>query len=166
VDTLTPSVPIDAATPDGRPSGSDAPGVVGGPAWYRRRIRVFGPLLALIPPGIAGTLAYLALEMSDAAWSGAVGLVAGVLAAPVLLAVGAPFSNRELYPLAVAASLVIWVLVGFLAARRATRNPMASWADFWRHYAWMLGGIWVGAVAAMLIASQVVGESLVGQSLF
>lgn len=117
-------------------------------------------MVALILPGLAGALAYASLELSDTAWSGAVGLVAGVLAAPALLAVGAPFSNSDLYPLAVVASLVIWLLVGLLASRRATRNPMASWNDYWRHYLWMLGGIWAGAIAALVIAGQVVGESL------
>lgn len=134
--------------------------VVAGPTWYRSRIRLFGPVVALILPGLAGALAYASLELSDTAWSGAVGLVAGVLAAPALLAVGAPFSNSDLYPLAVVASLVIWLLVGLLASRRATRNPMASWNDYWRHYLWMLGGIWAGAIAALVIAGQVVGESL------
>ena len=111
-------------------------------------------------PGIVGAVAWLSLELFDTAWSGAVGLIAGVLAAPGLLAVGAPFGDKDLYPLAIGASVVMWLLVGVLASRRATRNPMATWADFWRHYAWLCGGIWVGCGAAMIVAASAVGESL------
>ncbi len=88
------------------------------------------------------------------------GLIAGVWAAPALLAAGAPFGNRSMYPLAVAASGLLWLLVGVLAARRATRNPMATWADFWRHYAWMCVGIWVGASAALGVAALAISDSL------
>ena len=111
-------------------------------------------------PGIVGAVAWLSLELFDTAWSGAVGLIAGVLAAPGLLAVGAPFGDKDLYPLAIGASVVMWLLVGVLASRRATRNPMATWADFWRHFAWLCGGIWVGCGAAMFVAASTVGESL------
>jgi hypothetical protein len=107
-----------------------------------------------------GAIAFLSLRLFDTAWSGAVGLIAGVWAAPALLAAGAPFGNRSMYPLAVAASGLLWILVGVLAARRATRNPMATWADFWRHYAWMCGGIWVGASAALGVAALAISDSL------
>ena len=81
------------------------------PRWYRRRIRFWGPLLGLLVPGLVGAVAYLALRVSDAPWSGAVGLIGGVFAAPVLLLVGAPFGDRDLYPLAVGASAVVWAWV-------------------------------------------------------
>jgi hypothetical protein len=137
-----------------------APPVVEGPRWYRSRIRVLGPFAALIPPAIIGAVAVLSLRAFDGPWSGGVGLIGGVLAAPALLAVGAPFGDSKLYPLAIAASVVLWLLVGVLASRRATRSPMADWADFWRHYAWMCGGIWAGCIAALVIASRTVGKSL------
>jgi hypothetical protein len=114
----------------------------------------------LIVPGIVGAIAYFSLQLSDTAWSGAVGLIGGVFAAPALLAAGAPFGDRDLYPLAVAASGLLWLLVGFLAARRATRNPMATWADFWRHYAWMCAGVWVGAAIALGVAALSISDSL------
>jgi hypothetical protein len=100
------------------------------------------------------------LHFSDAAWSGAVGLIGGVFAAPALLAAGAPFGDRDMYPLAVAASGVMWMLVGFLAARRATRNPMATWPDFWRHFAWMCAGVWAGAALALVVAAMSISDSL------
>jgi hypothetical protein len=54
----------------------------------------------------------------------------------------------------------MWMLVGFLAARRATRNPMATWPDFWRHYAWMCAGIWAGASIALVVAALSISDSL------
>lgn len=111
-------------------------------------------------PAIVGGIAYLSLQLFDTAWSGAVGLIGGVWAAPALLAAGAPFGDREMYPLAVAASGLLWILVGLLAARRATRNPMATWVDFWRHYAWLCAGIWIGASAALIVAALTISDSL------
>jgi len=134
--------------------------VIEGPRWYRSRIRTLGPLAALIVPGILGTVAFLSLQLFDTAWSGAVGLIGGVFAAPGLLVVGAPFGSKDLYPIAILASVGLWLLVGVLASRRATRNPMATWTDFWRHFAWLCGGIWVGCSAAMIAAASTVGESL------
>jgi len=123
-------------------------------------VRTWGPLAALIVPAIVGAIAYFSLHLFDTAWSGAVGLIGGVLAAPALLAAGAPFGDRGLYPLAVAASGLLWLFVGLLAARRATRNPMATWSDFWRHYAWMCAGVWAGAALALGVAALSISDSL------
>jgi len=135
--------------------------VIEGPRWFRARIRGQGPFLALIVPAVLGAIALIALNLGDSTASGLLGLVLGVFAAPALLAVGAPFSSATLYPIGIAISVVLWLLVGYLAARRATRNPMASWADFWRNYWWLAVGIWVGATAALLIARYALGEALV-----
>ena len=56
---------------------------------------------------------------------------------------------------------MLWLIVGYAAARRATRNPMASWADFWRNYWWLAVGIWIGAAAALVIARYTLGEALI-----
>lgn len=111
-------------------------------------------------PAIVGAVAYASLEYSDAAWSGAVGLLGGVAAAPGLLVVGAPFGDSSLYSIAIAASGVLWVAVGLLASRRATRNPLATWADYWRHFLWLAGGIWMGAGIALGLATIALGEAL------
>lgn len=134
--------------------------LVEGPRWYRTRIRMFGPFAALIVPGIVGAIAMISLRVFDGALSGAIGLIGGVFAAPVLLVAGAPFGDRDLYPWAVAASVPLWMLVGLLAARRATRNPLATWADFWRHYAWLCTGVWLGAGVALAIAALAISDSL------
>ena len=111
-------------------------------------------------PGVIGAVAWLSLRASDAAWSGPVGLLGSYLAAPTLLAVGAPFADRALYPIAALAAAVIWFLIGLLAARRATRHPMATWGDYWRHYAWMVAGTWAGVIAALAFATLTVGDAV------
>ena len=133
-----------------------------GPRWFRLRIRSRGPFLAVVPPAVLGAVALLSLNLFDGKTSGYVGLVLGVLAAPVLLAVGAPFSDSSLWSIGIALSAMLWLIVGAVAARRTTRNPMAGWPDFWRTFFWLAGGIWIGAVAALVVARYAVGEALVG----
>jgi len=134
--------------------------LVEGPRWYRGRIRLWGPFAALVVPGVVGLVAYLSLQLFDTAWSGAVGLVGGVAAAPVLLLVGAPFGNRGIYPVAVLASAGLWIGIGWLAARRATRNPVADWAEYWKQLVPLMLGIWAGACGALAIAAVFIGDSL------
>jgi hypothetical protein len=157
VTSFTPVPPGARPAPAQPPPGTP---LVEGPRWYRSRIRTWGPFAALIVPSIVGAIAYLSLRLFDTAWSGAVGLIGGVFAAPALLAAGAPFGDRGLYPVAIAASGLLWLLVGVLASRRATRNPVATWSDYWRHYAWMCGGIWAGASIALVIAALSISDSL------
>jgi hypothetical protein len=157
VTAFTPIPPGARPAPYEPPPG---PPVLEGPRWYRSRVRTLGPLAGLIVPAIVGAIAYGSLHFFDTAWSGAVGLIGGVFAAPALLAAGAPFGDRSVYPLAVAASGLMWLLVGLLAARRATRNPMATWSDFWRHYAWMCAGVWAGASIALIAAALSISDSL------
>jgi hypothetical protein len=136
------------------------PPLLAGPRWYRSRIRSLGWLVALIPPAVVGAVAWLALRLADTRWSGLIGLFGGVVAAPGLLVAGAPLADESNYPLAVAASIPLWLLIGLLASRRATRSPMATWRDFWREYAWMFAGVAVGAAGALIAATVILGESL------
>lgn len=131
-----------------------------GPRWYRRRIRLLGPVLAVVPPALLGALAWLVLRSTEGRTSGMLGLFGGVVAAPGLLVAGAPFGDDDTYVLAVLASIPLWLLIGVVASRRATRSPMASWRDFWREYAWLAAGVVVGATAALVAAAAVLGESL------
>lgn len=114
--------------------------------------------MALVPPAVLGLLSIVTLRVTDGKTSGYVGLFLGVFAAPGLLIVGAPFSDRSLYPIGVTISVMLWLVVGAIAARRTTRNPMASWADFWRNFAWLAAGIWLGAVTALAVARISVGD--------
>lgn len=117
--------------------------------------------MALVPPLALGLLAWAALSVGSDRWSSAFGLFAGVVAAPGLLVAGAPFGDDSTYPLAAAASALLWLAVGWLAARRATRSPMADWNDFGRELAWLSAGVAVGATAALIGASALIGESLI-----
>jgi hypothetical protein len=132
-----------------------------GPRWYRTRIRSRGPFLALVPPAVLGLVAVVSLNAGDSKTSGYAGLLLGVFAAPALLAVGVPFSSTSVIPIGIALSVLLWLIVGAIAAHRTTRDPMAAWPDFWRTYWWLAAGIWVGAVAALAVARFVVGDALV-----
>ena len=109
-----------------------------------------------------GAAALLVLRLFEGKVSGYLGLFLGVAAAPLLLAVGAPFSDSSVWSIGVALSAMLWLIVGAVAARRTTRNPMAGWPDFWRTFFWLAAGIWLGVVAALLVARYAVGEALVG----
>ncbi len=136
------------------------PPLLAGPRWYRSRIRSFGWLVGLIPPAVVGAIAWLALRLADSRWSGLVGLFGGVVAAPGLLVAGAPLADESNYPLAVVASIPLWLLIGLVASRRGTRSPMATWREFWREYAWMFAGVAAGAGGALVAATAILGESL------
>ena len=110
---------------------------------------------------IVGALALLLLNVGNRASTGLSGLLLGVFAAPGLLAVGAPFSSSSWYPLGIALSVVLWLGVGWVVSRRVTRNPMATWRDYWRDYAYLAFGICAGATAALIIARIVVGDALI-----
>lgn len=157
VSSFTPTpTPTHGMPPTGRPGSL----VVDGPQWYRGRIRKLGPIYALVLPLLVGGFGLAVLRWSEASWSGSVGLLGGVLGAPGLLLAGAPFGDRGLYPVAIGGSVVLWLLVGVLASRRSTRNPMATWSDFWRHCVPLTVGVWIGAGAGLLIAALVVGEGV------
>lgn len=144
--------------PSGAPGGA---AVIAGPRWYRTRIRWFGPLLGLVPMAVLGVVAVAALRLGDGRPSGVVGLIGGVSAAPGLLVAGAPLSNSDHYSLAIAASTPLWLLLGLIASRRATARPVASWGDYWRELVFLTIGVMLGAVGALIAATQILGEALV-----
>jgi hypothetical protein len=146
--------------PGPRPSTAAAP-LIAGPRWYRARIRVLGPLYGLIPMIVLGGTSLAALRVGDGRSSGLIGLVAGVSAAPGLLVAGAPFADDARYPLAIAASAPLWLVLGLIAARRATQFSVASWRDYWRELLWLTIAVVMGSVAALVTATAVLGESLV-----
>jgi len=131
-----------------------------GPRWYRRQLRRRGPVVALIPPGVLGLVAVVITRIFDSRLTGLGGLVGSLVAAPALLIVGAPFAGASSYLLAIAASVVIWMLLGWISAVRSTRNPMAQWSDYWREYLWMAGGVAAGVIAALVFTSLLIGDSL------
>ena len=131
-----------------------------GPNWYRARIRRFGPFLALVLPAVLGAIAIAALQFADGLASGWTGLVLGVCAAPGLLAIGAPFAETSSYPIGIGGSVVLWLAIGVFATRVATRNPVASFTDFWRAYRWLAAAVFLGALGALAASSLLLGRQL------
>jgi uncharacterized membrane protein YfcA len=109
---------------------------------------------------VIGLGALAVIQIGDSTPTGIAGLVGGTWAAPVLLAVGAPLSDSSMYPAAIAGSVLFWLVVGFVCARRATRNPIADWGDFWRHYLWAAFGVLIGVCAALVTVGWAFGENL------
>jgi len=134
--------------------------VVGGPRWYRTRLLVGGPFAALVPPAVLGLIALTVLWAGSGRMSALIGLVAGVTAAPGLLAIGAPIAEQSTYPTAIIASAVFWAVLGLVAAWRATRRPVATWRDFWGAYLWLAAAVVLGAAIGIVIAAARLGESL------
>ncbi len=132
-----------------------------GPRAYRTKLRASGPFVALVPPGVLGVLALLLLRGHTSLVRGVAGFLTAVLAAPGLLVAGVPLrSGRAVYLGAVVGSAVLWMVLGAIAARRATRLPVASWRDFWREYLWLAVGVWLGVVVALIAVNLVFGRAL------
>jgi hypothetical protein len=135
--------------------------LVAGPRWYRARIRLFGPVLGLVPMAVLGGISWGSLRIGEGRTSGMLGLVSGVAAAPGLLVAGAPFADNARYQTAILASIPLWLLLGWLASRRATLPAVASWRDYWRELCYLTVAVVLGAIGALVAATLVLGESLV-----
>lgn len=136
--------------------------VPAGPRAYRARIRGIGPLASLLPPALLGALAFVLLRGNASVSRGVSGFVATLFAAPVLLILGVPFrSGSGIYMGGAAASAVLWIVLGTIASRRATRTPIATWRNFWGEYAWMLVGVWAGVLLSLVATNLVLGRALV-----
>ena len=132
-----------------------------GPRAYRSKLRGSGPFVALLPPGILGVFSLLLLRGHTSLVRGVAGFLTAILAAPGLLVAGAPLrSGRSVYLGAVVGSAVLWMIVGAIAARRATRMPAASWRDYWREYVWLAAGVWLGVVLALGAVNLIFGRAL------
>ena len=132
-----------------------------GPRAYRSRLRGSGPIVGLVPPAILGAISVLLLRGHTSLMRGIAGFLTAVLAAPGLLVAGAPLrSGRAVYIGAVAGSAILWMVVGAIAARRATRVPVASWRDYWREYVWLAVGVWLGVVVALAAVNLIFGRAL------
>lgn len=137
------------------------PVVPNGPRAFRYRLRRLGPLAALLPAVLLGAVALALLHGNTATSRGVAGFAATMLSAPALMAFGVPLATgSQRLLLGVAVSAALWMVVGLVAARRATRSPVATWRDFWREYLWLAAGIWFGVVVALVAVELVVGRAL------
>lgn len=127
----------------------------------RQRIRTKGPLVALVVPAILGVASVVLLRGSTTATTGVGGFLLALLAAPLLPAFGAPLRpGTGAVVAAVAASAVLWLLLGTFAAQRATRSASAGWGRFWSELVWLTACAWLGAVLAVVAANLVLGRVL------
>ena len=132
-----------------------------GPRAYRSKLRGSGPFVALLPPGILGVFSLLLLRGHTSLVRGVAGFLTAILAAPGLLVAGAPLrSGRSVYLGAVVGSAVLWMIVGAIAAWRATWMPAASWRDYWREYIWLAAGVWLGVVLTLGAVNLIFGRAL------
>lgn len=115
----------------------------------------------MLPPTALGCISLLLLRTHTSLVRGVAGFLTAVFAAPGLLVAGAPLrSGSGVYLGGVVGSAVLWMIVGVIAARRATRLPVASWRDYWREYVWLAVGVWVGALVALVAVNLVFGRAL------
>lgn len=132
-----------------------------GPRAYRARVRAIGPLVALLVPALLGLLSLVLLRDNTSTGRGVAGFGAAVFAAPALLVLGAPLrSGAATYLGAIAVSAVLWLGVGVLAARRATRRPAASWREYWTECMWLTCSVWAGVVVSLVASNLVLGNAL------
>ena len=139
-----------------------------GPAVSRRAsrnqatIRTTGPFVALIPPAALGLLGWWLLRSSTSGGRGLAGFAATVLAAPLLPAWGVPLkSGGGRYLTAAAASAILWLLLGVVAAVRSTRDPQVRWYQFWAQYLWYAVCAWAGVALSLVAVNLVLGRVLV-----
>jgi hypothetical protein len=131
--------------------------VPAGPQEYRREIRRYGMMMGLAAPVASLIVGSILLALGGSTVSGVSGFLLTAMAAPTMLLVGVPVTGGTArYLLAGATSLVLWLGLGAWAAARATRNPMASWRDWWREFSFLAVPIWLGAAVAFAVAYKVV----------
>ncbi len=89
---------------------------------------------------------------------GVLGFLLAILAVPLLLVVGAPLTaGGGAIFVAIIGSAALWATCGLLAARRATRLPVATWREFWLEFLWLAGGVWAGVIVALVVANLILG---------
>jgi hypothetical protein len=125
---------------------------------YRWKIRRRGPFAALLLPLMAFAAGTVLRNWGGSTIRGFGGFLLTVLAGPTVLLLGVPVTGGTLrYAIGAATSAAMWLLIGWWAAARATRVPVASWRDWFREYCWLAIPVWLGALAAGAVAWKKVG---------
>ena len=132
-----------------------------GPRDFRYRIRRIGPFAAVLPACALAIVATMMLHGNTSTSSGVAGFAAIVFAAPGLLVAGIPLTTESGRTfLGVMGSIALWLVLGVVASRRATRSPVAMWRDYWREYLWLAVGVWAGVVMGLALTELFVGRAL------
>jgi hypothetical protein len=140
--------PRDPSARPARPARQAPPSVDAGAA------QRYGWLAALLLPAALGVLAVLLRSAEAPSRLGAFGFVVAVLAAPLLPVVGIPLrSGTTLVLVGIAASAVLWMVLGWWASRRSR-----SWPGFAVEFGWMVLAVWLGSGLAALAANLVLGR--------
>jgi hypothetical protein len=156
VAAATPAAPPAAARPVAETPPARGRPVRGGPLAYRKRLRRLGPLLGLLAPAAVLLLAVAfratspdqGIDGIKAAFSS---WVLVLLALPTATAAGLPWTTSgDGLLVAGATSAVAWAGIGWLAALRATRQPVATWRDWAKEYAVLAVAVWAGAVTGLV----------------
>jgi hypothetical protein len=150
------------ADPLDKASGAAYGRVPKGAREYRSNIRRLGPVMAVAPAAALGLAALALVHHNQSAGRGVLSFVCAIGAAPALLVYGVPLSHGSgTYLPAIGVSALGWLGAGLLASFRATRRPVATWRDFWREYAWLAAGVWLGTAFALLAADLLLGRALI-----
>lgn len=121
--------------------------------YHRQRVLQFAPLMSLVVPAIAGTMALVLLSGSTSTWRGLIGFVAALVALPTAPIVGLPVvGGSGRWVVAVLSSLGLWCSLGVVAARRSTRRMAASWPEWRKEWLRLAFGAWAGAMIGMALA--------------
>lgn len=124
-----------------------------GPRFHQQRVLRFGPLRSLLVPALAGAAALVLLTGSDSTWKGILGFTAALVAVPTLPAVGLPVADGGArWFVAVASSLILWLFLGHVAARRSTRKMASTWPEWRQEWLRLALGAWTGALIGIGIA--------------
>jgi hypothetical protein len=132
---------------------------------YRRRLRAFGPFMALVLPAVALASALVAWQVwpcsgTACVRTGAGGFLLAALALPTALVFGLPWQGGGTrYLLVAGSSAVLWMVLGAWAAGRATYHAVASWRDWWKEFLWLLAGVWGGVVADVALLGALLSRT-------
>jgi hypothetical protein len=130
-----------------------ADGILEHRAMLRRRGAFAALRIALAIGFVGGVLIAL-----PGALLGVIGFLLLVMAAPTLSVLGVPaVTSPVIYAAGAATSVVLWLVIGRLAARRATRRAVASWPEWRREFLPLAAGVWFGALLALALAAFVLG---------
>lgn len=155
---LGPSPVAAVRTDPSRPKRSNPPEPSGeivpdGIEYHTRAIKIFGPLMALVPMTVSGLVSLVILWGSQSTLRGVVGFTLAIVSCPTLPIFGFPVTDGSIRWVAVlASSAAVWIAVGALASRRATSRAVAGWPEWRREWFRLAFGIWIGTLIGFAIA--------------
>jgi hypothetical protein len=135
-----------------------------GPQAYRRSMRRLGPFVALIPAVVLLGAMAMAKAVVSCPTVGACNTravtswVLPALALPTAVLAGLPIeTGTNRLAIVAATSALVWMVIGRIAARRATARPIASWRDFAREFAWLAVAVWIGVLMGVALVGLGIG---------